>query len=225
MNPFLDNIAWHTLVGPHAGFAIGTNEARRYAPGFPSFIAFPDFDKPNFDALLPYTEPGELLYCAGWAGVAPAGWRVEAESILLRMAWNGPMPAVDEAPEAVLLGVRHAAAAHELAMLTRPGPFSPRTIELGDYFGVFDGPRLMAMAGARVCAGGISEISGVCTHPDFQGRGWASRLIAKLLRREMQRGVTPFLRVMRDGVAAQGLYRRMGFRDDGEAVARMISRD
>lgn len=119
---------------------------------------------------------------------------------------------------------RHAAQALELAGLCKPGPFGLRTIELGDYFGHFDGERLMAMAGERLRAPGLCEISGVCTHPDYQGRGLAKRLIGKLIHRHRQRGDTSFLHVMRSNDAHQ-LYLRMGFEDYLESVVRVISRE
>lgn len=224
MTHFLDNIVWHTLLGPHARYTVGTDEARRYVPGFPPIAAFSDMEKPNFHALAPYVEPGELLYCDGWAGPAPAGWRIESESTMLKMIWDASIPAADAAPEAVLLGPQHAAATLELATLTGLGPFGLRTIELGEYFGIFDGPRLVAMAGARLCAGGFGEISGVCTHPDFQGRGLARRLAAKLIRRQILRNETPFLRVFRNNAAACRLYQRIGFRYYRESVARVFKR-
>jgi predicted GNAT family acetyltransferase len=112
-----------------------------------------------------------------------------------------------------------------LAELTRPGPFGPRTLELGDYVGVFDGDNnLIAMAGERMAAGALREISGVCTHPEHQGRGLARRLMLELVRREMQRGQRPFLHVMRANQSAHGLYRRMGFVDHRETVVRVVSR-
>ena len=122
------------------------------------------------------------------------------------------------------LNAKHAPQALELAELTNPGPFGLRTIELGEYFGVFDGPRLIAMAGERSYAGTLREISGVCTHPDFQGRGLAKRLMLKLIRREMLRNETPFLHVMHDNTSARQLYERMGFRNYKETVVRVISR-
>ena len=79
------------------------------------------------------------------------------------------------------------------------------------------------MAGERMQAGTLREVSGVCTHPDFQGKGWARRLMLQLIRRQLQRGETPFLHVMRDNVAAHRLYERMGFRDDAETVVRVVS--
>ena len=80
------------------------------------------------------------------------------------------------------------------------------------------------MAGERMHAGPLREISGVCTHPDVQGRGFARKLMRKLVRRQMQRGETPFLHVMRDNRNARALYERMGFHDFRESVVRVVSR-
>jgi predicted GNAT family acetyltransferase len=71
----------------------------------------------------------------------------------------------------------------------------------------------------------MREISGVCTHPDFQGRGLAQRLVLKLVRRQMQRGEIPFLHVMRENARARALYERMGFRNYRESVVRVITRE
>jgi ribosomal protein S18 acetylase RimI-like enzyme len=141
---------------------------------------------------------------------------------MFKMVWEAAMPA-DEPLDAIPLGPEHATRALELALLTRPGPFGLRTIELGDYFGCFQGDRLIAMAGERMHAGMLREISGVCTHPDFQGRGLARKLMNKLIRRQMQRGETPFLHVMRDNTSARRLYERMGFRNYLESPVRVIS--
>jgi predicted GNAT family acetyltransferase len=111
-----------------------------------------------------------------------------------------------------------------LTKLTRPGPFGPKTLELGEYFGRFEGSRLVAMAGERMFAGALREISGVCTHPDFQGRGYARRLVRKLIHREGRRNETPFLHVMRDNASARQLYERLGFRVYQESVVRVIAR-
>ena len=220
----LDNIAWHTLVGPHSRFATGAGEARRYARGFSPIAAFVDVAQPNFEALRPYVERDEPFYCDGWSGPVPDGWRVEAESTMFKMIWDGEVPQADAAPDAVRLGPEHATQALDLAKLTRPGPFGPRTIELGDYFGYFEGATLVAMAGERMHAGTLREISGVCAHPAHQGRGLARRLMSKLLRRQLERRETPFLHVMRDNVTARALYARLGFRDYRESPVRVVAR-
>jgi GNAT superfamily N-acetyltransferase len=223
MKQLLDNIMWHSLSGPHARFSVGTQDVRRYAPGFSPIVGFADQARPNLQALAPHCEPGEQFYTDGWSGPAPRGWRIDTEGTMLKMVWEDAMPAADEAPEARPLSAEHASQAMELARLMRSGPFGLRTIELGEYFGCFDGPRLIAMAGERMCAGPLREISGVCTHPDFQGRGLARRLMLKLIWRQMTRGETPFLHVMSGNTGARGLYERMGFRLYRESVVRVIS--
>lgn len=220
----LDNIFWHTLTGAHAQYATGSGEARRYSFGFSPIIAFADVDRPDLGALAPYCRADEHFYCDGWSGAVPVGWKLDAESTMFKMMWEAPMPETDEAPDAIHIGPEHLPQVLDLAALTRPGPFGPRTIELGEYFGCFEGDRLVAMAGERTFAGDFREISGVCAHPDVQGRGLARRLMRKLIYRQMQRGETPFLHVMRDNVGAHQLYQRMGFVDYRESVVRVISR-
>jgi GNAT superfamily N-acetyltransferase len=222
MLELLDNITWHTLSGAHASFAEGSGRARRYARGFSPILGFADPAHPAFEALAPHCSPGEEFYTDGWSGAMPPGWALKVESSMFKMVWDGAVPTRAEAPDAMRLGREHATQALELATLTHPGPFALRTIELGDYYGVFEGQRLIAMAGERMTAGRLREISGVCTHPDFQGRGHARRLVLKLLGNQLQRAETPFLHVMRGNTLAHDLYARMGFRDYRESVVRVV---
>lgn len=223
MTGLLDNIVWHTLVGHQARFAAGSGGARRYARGFSPIVGFATPDDPDFAALVDHCAIDEHFYCDGWSGTPPSGWQVDAETTMFKMVWEAAAVPPDPADDAIALGPSDAEAAMALATLTQPGPFGPRTIELGEYFGIFQGDRLVAMAGERMHAGTLREISGVCTHPDFQGRGLARRLMTKLLHRQRRRGETPFLHVMRDNTGARALYARMGFRDRRESVVRVIS--
>jgi predicted GNAT family acetyltransferase len=141
-----------------------------------------------------------------------------------KMIWDAPMPAEDAAPDAVALRSEHASEALELARLTNPGPFGIRTPELGEYFGYFHEGRLIAMAGERLCAGDLHEISGICTHPEFQGRGLARRLSLKLVHRQLLRGKTSFLHVVSTNTPARRLYEKMGFRNHLETCLRVITR-
>jgi len=222
-NELLDNITWFTLTGPHARYASGAKGVRRYAAGYSPIIGFADPMRPDFDTLTTYCQADENLYCPQWKGEAPAGWSIHAEKVMFRMIWDEASPEIDECPDAIRLGPQHAVEAFELAQLTNPGPFGPRTIELGEYFGWFEDGRLAAMAGERMHAGTLREVSGICTHPDFRGRGLARRLTLKLIHRVMKRGETPFLHVMGDNPSARQLYRKMGFRDYCETTARIIS--
>jgi len=224
MNHDLDNIMWHSLCGPHAALSRGSGGARRYAPGFPAMLGFANPQQPDWEGVVDHCEVGEALYCEGWTGAAPVGWKVDFESTMLKMLWDGRTPDDVGAQDLVQLGPELARAALGLTELTRPGPFGLRSFELGDYFGCFDGSRLVAMAGERMRAGDLREISGVCTHPDFQGRGLARRLMLTLIGRQLRRGQTPCLHVLRSNLGARRLYASLGFRDYRETVVRVVSR-
>lgn len=221
----LDNMAWHALTGPQARFASGAGAARRYAPGFSPIVAFADVTQPDFAALAAFCSPGEHFYTAAWAGVSSPGWNVDEDSRMFQMVWEQPAPhAASPLGDVVPLSEIHVPQMMALVALTHPGPFGPRTVELGDYLGAFLDGRLAAMAGERMHAATLREISGVCTHPDFQGRGLARHLVETLIRRQMARGETPFLHVMRDNVRGMRIYERMGFRRYQELPVRVVSR-
>jgi ribosomal protein S18 acetylase RimI-like enzyme len=219
----LDNIMWNCLTGPHSRFAAGAGGARRYARGFSPIVGFRDPQQPDLAALRPFCDSNEHFYCSNWTGPTVDGWQIEQETTMFTMVWEGTAPAADDAPDAIALHPGHAAAALELARLTNPGPFGLRTLELGEYFGFFEGARLIAMAGERMAAGTLHEVSGICTHPDHQGRGLGRRLTTKLVRRQLQRGETPFLHVMSANLGARALYERLGFRNYRETVVRVIA--
>ncbi|HEY4082061.1 MAG TPA: GNAT family N-acetyltransferase [Burkholderiaceae bacterium] len=218
-----ENLIWHALSGPHARFAQGGAVARRYAPGFSPILGFADRYNPDFGALDGICQVGEHFYCEGWSGPAPAGWQIEFEATMLKMAWTGDLPA-EHGEGLVRLGPEHAEQALALAQLTKPGPFGLRTVELGEYFGVIENGQLMAMAGERMHALPLREISGVATHPDARGQGLAGRLMNHLVRRQMQRGEQPVLHVMSGNAAARQLYERIGWRQHLEVVVRVIAR-
>ena len=220
----LDNIMWNCLSGPHAKFAAGAGAVRRYAPGFSPIVGCEDPDNPDFDTLEKYCEPGEGFYFDVWSGTPPTGWRVDKEARMYKMIWEAAAPAEDAAPDAITLRPDQYDQALALAKLTNPGPFGPRTPELGEYFGYFESGQLIAMAGERMCAGDLHEISGICTHPEFQGRGLARKLTLKLIHRQLRRGKTPFLHVMKHNVSAYGLYEKMGFRTCRETTVRVVTR-
>ena len=220
----LPNIVWHSLVGPQARFAAGAGGARRYLRGFSPIAAFADPRRPDFASLAPYCGVDEPVYFAGWDGVAPADWRIEQDSAAHQMTWERGSPPADDGAPVRRLRTPDVPAMLALVAITRPGPFAERTIELGEYWGVFDGDRLVAMAGERMAAASMRELSGVCTHPGFQGRGLARRLVVHVLRRMLARGERPFLHVMVDNPGARSLYERLGFRLRGTIGVRVVSR-
>ena len=113
----------------------------------------------------------------------------------------------------------------ELTALTKPGPFGPRTHELGTYVGIRDGGKLVAMAGERLKVPGYTEVSAVCTHPDHLGKGYARVLMKEVMRAIRERGETPFLHVRGDNARAIALYERLGFRSDDRGYFAVLRRE
>lgn len=225
MQALPDNIFWRAFTGPQARFALRERAASRYAPGFSPIVAFEDPSRPDFDALEALCAPGEVVYAEGLTAPIPPGWRVQAQTSMFAMVWNGHLVTTDATFAPVRLGSDHVERAVALAMLTRPGPFGPRTIELGEYFGLFDGDTLMAMAGERLDIAGFREVSGVCTHPQAQGRGYARRLMLHIVARQLGREQLPFLHVVSSNAAALALYRKMGFREVREVPVHVFARE
>jgi len=100
----------------------------------------------------------------------------------------------------------------ELTSITKPGPFLEDTIRMGRFFGIkSDDGRLLAMAGERLRMNGFTEVSAVCTNPDFQGRGYAGALITFVASLILSEGKVPFLHVKTDNIGAKKLYQKLGF--------------
>jgi predicted GNAT family acetyltransferase len=112
--------------------------------------------------------------------------------------------------EVVSLGADDAAAMVELAELTKPGPFTLRTHELGTFLGIRIAGQLVAMVGERMKPANYTEITAVCVHPDHRGRGYAQALLAAISRQIVARGEIPFLHVFSHNEPAIALYRRQG---------------
>lgn len=98
-----------------------------------------------------------------------------------------------------------------LATLTRPGPFRRGTLRLGGFIGVRREGRLIAMAGERMKVEGFSELSGVCTHPDFRGQGLAGALSRAVVSRILARGEQAFLHAYAEHTATVAFYESLGF--------------
>ena len=223
--PRLANLFWRALTGTQAHLASGNDRCRRYAPGFPPIIAFADPANPDLESLAAYCQAGERFYVGEWRGPTPPGWTLEIDAMMCAMVLEkGTGSRINPTPFVVRLGAEHVAQMTALAALTRPGPFAQRPMEIGEWYGVLDGERLVAMAGERAADGPYREISGVCTLPDYQGRGYARLLTERVVQSQLDRGLTPFLHVASANARARDLYARMGFVVDQEVPMRVVSR-
>ncbi|WP_028224111.1 GNAT family N-acetyltransferase [Paraburkholderia ferrariae] len=207
----LDEVVWNALAGPLHRFALGDERARRLPSSIGPFAAVADAGPASFDALreLIGTHGPAALVTAG-AIAPPDSFTVLRQAKLLQMIWQGtPDPA--HAWEHTRLAAADVPEMLALTAATEPGPFGPRTIELGDYLGVRKEGKLAAMAGERMRLDGYTEISAVCVDPAFRGQGHAAGLMKRLIASIGARGETPFLHVVTSNQGAIALYRALGF--------------
>lgn len=73
--------------------------------------------------------------------------------------------------------------------------------------------QLVAIAGERTKITGLVEVSAVCTHPEFTGRGYAQQLVAHIVNRNVANGDALYLHFLTNNDRARKVYERLGFRD------------
>ena len=211
MAPELDNPFWSSLRSRHRALARCIGDAARYPAEFAPFLGVASAEADVADALASLIDPGESVYLLGVAPNVPAGCRLETFDELAQMICTAPIPVTD-GPEVIELSEAHRADVLALTTLVYPHYFRPRTMELGRYFGIYQDGRLAAIIGERLGMDAYQEISAVCTHPDFNGRGYARRLLALLSNDNLERGRTPFLHVSQQNRRAMRLYEQIGYR-------------
>ncbi|HEV2638240.1 MAG TPA: GNAT family N-acetyltransferase [Actinocrinis sp.] len=205
----LDRSVWESLTGHHARFAEHRGRAARYHPDVAPFVALADPADPRAWAdAAELVGPGGSLSLTGPA-TWPDGWEVQFQGESVQLVDTGLAARPD--PEAVRLGPDDVPQILELIDRTRPGPFRPRTIELGTYLGIRRGGVLVAMAGERRHPPGWTEISAVCTDEAFRGHGLATRLVRAVAAGIRDRGETPFMHANAANTNAIRLYESLGF--------------
>jgi len=206
----LDNPAWDALTGRHAHLAIGDGPVRRYPANVSPFAAL------ETSAALPVLAErmSEGDTAVLWSPVdleAPDGVELILRFPCLQMAVETFRPVEVADDDALPLGPDDVPEMLALTALMKPGPFHERTIRMGSYIGYRIDDRLASMAGERMKPQAFTEISAICTHQDFLGKGLARRLASILGRRIVADGRTPFLNVLPENASAIGLYESLGF--------------
>jgi ribosomal protein S18 acetylase RimI-like enzyme len=208
----LDRPAWSTLTDGWAPLAQGDGRALRIEPDHGPFAAPADFTPGNIEALRSLPRADGELWLVETAPLPPLpGLDILREADVTQMAAETITPGEPDF-EVEVLGEADAPEMLALATLTRPGPFLTKTHRLGRFIGVKQDGRLVAMAGERMRMPRFAEVSGVCTHPDHRGRGYAAGLMRLVARRMLERGETPFLHAYASNEGAIGLYESLGFR-------------
>ena len=207
----LDNAPWHSLTGPHASFAIGDGLVRRYPEEVAPFVAVRSWDEPGvWEALIDLVGAGAEIGLSGYDGDVPDGWEVVGQGEGVQLVETEALrPRPD--PEAILLGIDDVPDMLAIVERNEPGPFRPRTYELGRYIGIRREGRLIAMAGERLHPEGWTEISAVAVDAEHRRQGLASRLVLDVAFHIQQRGDRALLHAAASNVGAIAAYERLGF--------------
>ncbi len=214
MTSVLDNPIWNALTSGSAAHARGNDRVRYMDREKGLFVGFRSYSEDEWrDLDAWFTKGDSIILFTAEERVIPESWEVKIDKALSQMVLD---------PDAVLpqagqtkarpLSETNVSAMLEITSLTNPGPFFQKTIELGFYEGIFEGNRLAAMVGQRLRPDPYVEISAVCTHPDFLGKGYAATLLRNQIEKILKESKTPFLHVFPDNVRAIQLYERLGFR-------------
>lgn len=212
----LDNPFWNAMNTDHLNMTEGNNEVRRYLPTISPFTAAKEYTPSAFDGMVKLSMPGDFMVVAGeYDAPKHPNLVVHHFAPYQQMVYGSDRfnpPEEDEVAPIVTLTPANVPEMIDLVKLTRPGPFAQRTIEFGDYFGIFQDDQLVAMAGERAHLPGYAEVSAVCTRPGYEGRGYASRLIRQVMQGMLARNDIPFLHVATNNDRAISVYERYGFR-------------
>jgi ribosomal protein S18 acetylase RimI-like enzyme len=213
MNDFLDNPIYHALTTNHLGFAKGDENIKYYHREVTSFAGMKNYTEPDFLNLyeqLP--DNGVFIVFSPIVLTIPKPWKLIREIDMFQFIYaHNFVPKQHSEIALDDLNQEHVGEMIALVELTKPGPFLLRTIDLSNYTGVFENGRLAAMAGHRFHPGDYIEVSAVCAHPNFLGKGYAYAVIREQVKRILEKSQIPFLHVRQDNVGAIKLYEKLGF--------------
>jgi predicted GNAT family acetyltransferase len=220
----LDRIVWESLTTHHLPLSEGNALARRFRRDVNLFASARDESEAALGALSALVHPGENVFVLQVPEIAVPPDLVEVKSALGVQMLATRVP--NAVPRADITHLTDADAPDMLALakLTEPGPFLERTNRMGRFVGIRVGGRLAAMAGERMRIPGYTELSGVCTHPDFRGRGFARRLSTVVISDIIARGDRPFLHAWKTNHSAIALYEQLGFQVRADVNISVLAR-
>jgi ribosomal protein S18 acetylase RimI-like enzyme len=224
----LDNPAWSALTTHQAHLARGGSLSRRYPEHVAPIAAVARPEAAAVDELAGLVVDGSWLSLPatleGLGPMMPPRLSVTLEKRLVQMVCRRQVAVPAGELDIVALSEGDIPEMVALTALTHPGPFRPDTYTLGLYLGIRVDGRLAAMGGQRMHLPGYREMSAICTHPDFQRRGYARQILARLVEKTYEEGLTPFLHVEAANLGAQAVYRELGFEERARLPLLVVER-
>lgn len=210
MKQVLNNPAFYALATGNKQLNEGDEHIKFFSNQVAPFAGFDIDTQQGFQKLyelLPHDGPA--IYISPDPIEIPEQWDIVNLIMCYQMIYEGDHTSADKPLRS--LTYNDVPQMLALTQLTNPGPFLNNTINFGHYEGIFEGNKLIAMAGQRLNPLPYAEISAVCTHPDHLGKGYAKQLLLSQADRIKTEGNIPFLHVREDNTRAIEVYKSMGF--------------
>ncbi len=214
MNHILDKPIWWALHDDCKHLGQGSDQVKIFHPEVAPFAAVSSDTTDNFQGLYERIQNEQVVVMfSPKQDLDPAPLNIIANIPGIQMVFEGKVEASEpeSLTEIVELGEAQIPEMLALSQIAQPGPFSKRTIEFGGYNGIYRVENLVAMLGERLRTGQFTEISAVCTHPDYAGKGFARKLLTHIVGKITAEGRVPYLHVRLDNTGAIELYRKLGF--------------
>ena len=228
MDHILDNMIWNAITTGNNDIAIINGDVGCYLPEIAPFAGMKAFNDSNLKKLYEFIPADQNVAISSLNKMNhdDRRWKLLQPMDVTQMVYEHTLNSftTNNSPLIVPLSDEHVPQMIELTALTRPGPFLQQTIRFKNYFGIFIDNRLAAITGQRMHPKPYMEVSAVCTHPDFRGRGYAKTLMLHVMKIILDNSFTPFLHVLSNNGAAIELYKTIGFRTRKQIFVDMIRR-
>ena len=228
MGHILDNMIWNAITTGNKDIAIINGDVGCYLPEIAPFAGMKDFNDSNLKKLYEFIPANQSVAISSLNKMNhdDGRWKLLQPMDVTQMVYEHTLNSftTKNSPLIVPLSEEHVPQMIELTALTRPGPFLQQTIRFKNYFGIFIDNRLAAITGQRMHPKPYMEVSAVCTHPDFRGRGYAKTLMLHVMKIILDNSFTPFLHVLSNNSNAIELYKTIGFRTRKQIFVHVIRR-
>ena len=205
----LDNPIYFALAETHKEFCIDYAGAKFYTPQHCAFGGFAVTEN-TIETINEYSKLINNFYVVGDKPNFGTSISLIKNIVCNQMIIQNEID-YEITTEIIQLEEKHHHELFELINLVQPGFFKHKTTALGDYYGIFNDNKLVAVSGKRISMNSFTEVSAVVTHPNYTGKGFAKQLVSFVTNNIFEENKIPILHVAETNINAINLYEKLGY--------------